>query len=376
MNKKAILLATILIATLTIAARKAEERGLWFEPIAAGAQAAEGFQFVRADRSGNVFLLRSGLAQVSPILKSGKLGEPAQLKTTNAPLGFVVHAALSPSGNQWLVYAEGKLRLFLDGKEQPLPPIDWQPWAVGFLRDTPLAVVMPRPLPSATLHLQDLGKAPWLVSLDNDRWSTLLAHPDLDAETAWKQRSRMNAWVAEYSSLVAPARDGKLWVAGEYDYIVRRLSSSGKTLSEVTVPKKKAEEPPIRIAPHGEAAATIKRMEAQGGSASFHEFTEKAVIADLAEASGFVYLVVHAPGSKLALDRYDPSQGRLDRVPLAIKDTGRFTLACGKDGLYIASIAAAEGVWRVSWAALDAAEWKAVEGARLPEDVAERPASP
>ncbi|MES1245263.1 MAG: hypothetical protein ABUT39_26900 [Acidobacteriota bacterium] len=371
MNKNRSALAVILLAALTIAAGKPKDSELWLDPVAAGAQGAEGFQFVRADRTGNVFLFRSDRGEVSPLLKNGELGEVVRLKVANAPLGFVVHAALSPDGSQWLFYAEGKLRLFLDGKEKPLPPIDWQPWAVGFLRDTPLAVVMPRPLPSATLRLQDLGVAPWLVRFDNDRWSAWLSHPDLDAETAWRERSRMNAWVAEYSSLISPARDGKLWMASEYAYALRRLSPSGKTLSEVTVAKSKGEESPIRITPRGDAAAAVKRMEAQGGSASFHEFKEQAVIADLAEKSGFVYLLVHAPGSKLALDRYDPAQERLDRIPLAVRDSGRFTLACGKDGLYIASITPAEGVWRASWSALDSAEWKPVKGAKLPGGSAE-----
>jgi hypothetical protein len=350
---------------VVVSAAQAADRRLWLEPVAARAQAAEGAQFVRADRAGNVFLLRGDTGEVSPVLKSGELGEPVRLKTNNNSLGHVLNAALSPSGSQWLLYSEGKLRLFMDGKEKPLPPIDWQPWTVGFLRDTPLVGVMPRPLPAATLRLQDLGAVPWLVTLDNDRWSTMLDHPDLDAETAWKERSRMTSWVAEHSYLLFPARDGKLWAANEYEYSLRRISSTGRTLAEITVEKKK-EDSPITITPSREAAAAVKRMEAQGGTATFHEFKEKAVIADLAERSGLVYLVVHLPGAGLALDRYDPAQGRLDRVPVALKDSGRFTLACGKDGLFLAAMNPAAGVWRVSWAALESATWKPVEGAKIP----------
>ncbi len=363
--RKSAIVALVLAGATVVSAAKPEERRLWLEPVAAKAQAAEGTQFVRADRAGNILLLRGDTGEVSSILKSGELGEAVRLKATNNALGHVLNAALSPSGDQWLLYAEGKLRLFVDGKEKPLPPIDWQPWSVGFLRDTPLVGVMPRPLPSAALHLQDLGTVPWLVILDNDRWSTMLGHPGLDAETAWKERSRMNAWVAAYSSLVAPARDGKLWVASEYAYELRQLNSTGRTVSEVSVAIKK-EAPPITITPNQEAAAAVKRMETQGGTATFHEFTEKAVIADLAEKNGSVFLVVHAPGSALALDRYDPGQGRLERAQLALKDSGRFTLACGKDGVYIAPMNPAEGVWRVSWAELESAAWKPVAGAKLP----------
>ncbi len=365
MSRQAGLVLAMMVAVVTLSAKPPEERRLQLEPVAAAARNAEGFQFVRADRAGNVFLLNSDTSSISPVLKTGALDESIPFEGTGSPLGHVVHAALSPSGNQWLLYAEGKLRLFLAGKEKPLPPIDWQPWTVGFLRDTPLAAVMPRPLPSATMHLQDIGSVPWLVALSGDRWSTLLAHPDLDAETAWKGRSKMNVWVAAYSSLVAPTRDGKLWVASEYAYSLRQLNSSGKTLSEVRVETKK-EASPISIAPSRDAAAAVKSMEAQGRSATFHEFKEKAIIADLAEKSGVVFLVVHAPGPTLALDRYDSGQNRLDRVHLGLKDSGRFTLAIGKDGLYLASMNPAEGLWRISWATLESASWKTVDGARLP----------
>jgi hypothetical protein len=366
-RRLAILGLAVASAIATAAAKPPVEHRIWLEPVAAKALAAEGTQFVRADGAGKVFLLRGEAFEISPILKSGELGEAIQLKASSSAIGHVMNAALSPSGTKWLLHAEGKLRLFEDGKEKPLPPIDWQPWTVGFLRDTPLAGVMPRPLPSATLRLQDLGTVPWLVTLDNDRWSTMLDHPGLDAETAWKERAKMTSWVAEYSTLLFPARDGKLWIASEYAYALRQLNSQGRTLSEITVAKKK-EESPISITPSREAAAAVKRMEAQGGKAAFHEFMERAVVADLTGGSGLIFLLIHAPGGGLALDRYDPAQNRLERVPLALKDTGRFTLAFGKDGLYIAPMNPAEGVWRISWLALESAGWKSVEGASLPGD--------
>jgi hypothetical protein len=331
----------------------------------AGDQGGAGTQFIRADGSGRVFLLRGDTGDVRSVSK-GRIGEAVPLKTANSSLGHVLNAALSPNGSQWLLYAEGRLRLFAYGKETPLPQIDWQPWSVGFVRDTPLVGVMPRPLPAAAMRIKDLGTVPWLVTLDNDRWSTLVDHPNLKAETAWRERGRMTAWVAEYSSLLYPSRDGGLWTAREYGYLLRKIGSSGRTLSEVSIPEKKKEERPARISTGREPAEAVRRMEAQGGTATFHEFTEQAVVADIVEKSGVVFLLIYTPGGKLALDRYDPGLARLERVPLAMKGSGRFTLAAGKDGLYVAPMNTAEGVWKVSWDVLDGAAWKAVEGARVP----------
>lgn len=126
----------------------------------------DGSQFVRSDRAGRVFLFRGDRPEVYQVAK-GELAEPEQLLPNGEALGFVLNAVLSPTGDRWLVHAASKVRLFENGKEKPLPLLSWQPWTVGFLRDTPLVGVMPRPLPDATLQLQKLGTVPWLVTLDN-----------------------------------------------------------------------------------------------------------------------------------------------------------------------------------------------------------------
>ncbi len=330
------------------------------EPIDLGAS-WDGPQFVRADKAGNVFVFRGDEPAVYPVGKSGEVGKPRRLEATTEALGLVLNAALSPAGDQWLVLAEGKVRLFVDGKEKPLPPLSWQPWTVGFLRGTPAVGVMPRPLPSAVLHLQDMGTVPWFLTLDNDRWSALVEHSGLSAESAWKDRGRMNEWVARYATWLAPARDGKLWVASQYAYRVRRLSPTGRSLLEITSGKEKKEPGPAPK--NAAAAAAVRQMEERGGKARFTAFNEKQVIADVVEGTDRrIYLLVHTSGaSALALDRYDSVLNVLQRIPLSLELAGRVSLAAGKDGLYLAPFNAKQGVWRISWADLEAGAWKDVE---------------
>jgi hypothetical protein len=360
-----LILLVLVGASPAIAADFPREPRLHAEPIDLGTT-WDGPQFVRADKAGNVFVLRGDEPLVYPVGKTGEVGKPARLQATTEALGTVLNAALSPAGDQWLVHAEGKVRLFVDGKEKPLPPLSWVPWTVGFQRGTPVVGVMPRPLPSAVLRLQDMGNVPWFLTLDNDRWSSLREHSGLTAEAAWKERDRMNAWVAEYASWLAPARDGKLWVASQYGYRLRRLSPMGKSLLEITAGKEKKKGAAAEPVPR-EAATAVRQMEERGGKARFQAFTEKEVIADVVEGSDrAIYLLVHtSEDSALALDRYDPVRNVLERVPLSLKATGRLSLAAGKDGLYMAPFSATKGVWRISWTDLESAVWKEVEEAEI-----------
>ncbi|PYQ67448.1 MAG: hypothetical protein DMF53_01700 [Acidobacteria bacterium] len=44
---------------------------------------------------------------------------------------------------------------------------------------------------------------------------------------------------------------------------------------------------------------------------------------------------------------------------------GRYTIASGRDGLYIAAWSGKEGRWRLSWDTLDQAKWKPVKGCEI-----------
>lgn len=322
----------------------------------------EGSHFVRSDRKGNVYLFRAETGEVYPVSKSGEMGKPQRLQTANESLGYVHSAALSPSGNTWLIYSESRIRLFMDGKEKPIPSPEWRPWSVGFLRDTPVVCVVPRPTPAAHLRLKDLGAVPWLVTFDDDSWSTLVEHSELSAETAWKERSKMNDWIAEYAGFLVGDRKGKLWMASQYGYRVQRLSPSGRPLLEISVKGREAAQQPKVAAG---TADMVKQAEARGGKA--YPFTAAQVVAALVEgADGAIYLLVNpGDGDTLALDRYDSVRGILERASLSLKGSGNFTLASGKDGLYLAAWNAKDGRWRIPWQAIEEATWKEVEGVEV-----------
>jgi hypothetical protein len=330
------------------------------ETIAREAAAWGGPAFIRSDRAGNVFLFRTDKPEIYPVRKSGELGEPQRLELANESFGHVLNVALSPGGDQWLVQAEGKVRLLVEGKEKPIASVPWQPWGVGFLRDSPAVLVIPRPMPDTVLHLRDIGSAPWVLTFDNNAWSPMAEHDDLSAETAWKERSRINTWIAQFAGFIASTKEGKLWMGSQYGYHVRQLSPTGRVLADLSF--EDAEREARKPKPNPEVQAVIQRAEKQGAKVTSMPFTEQQVIADLAVGPGqTLYLLVSPKGDgALVIDRYDPGRAILERVELALTSTGRFTLAAGKDALYLANTR--EGRWKISWEALERANWKEVEG--------------
>jgi hypothetical protein len=48
-----------------------------------------------------------------------------------------------------------------------------------------------------------------------------------------------------------------------------------------------------------------------------------------------------------------------------LKASGTFTMAAGREGLYIAAFKGDGGRWRLSWSSLEQAGWKSVEGAEI-----------
>jgi len=87
------------------------------------------------------------------------------------------------------------------------------------------------------------------------------------------------------------------------------------------------------------------------------------VVLDLTEGpDGRLYLLVRLPDGATALDRFDASTGRLERVTLQWKTVGTYTVAAGRDALYIAAFRGNGGRWKLSWEALEQARWKPVSG--------------
>ncbi|HEV2855833.1 MAG TPA: hypothetical protein VHC97_23800 [Thermoanaerobaculia bacterium] len=341
------------------------------EPLAAGASALEwaGPQFVQANRAGNVFFLRGDTLEVYPLNKSGVFGEPVRLQSTEVAPGLVHSAVLSPDGDQWLVYTDFSVRRFVDGKEKFLPELEWNPWAVAFLRDSPVIAVIPRSLRRSRKQ-EKLVDVPWFLKLAGDKWSSMA---DLDRESLAKlrQNGALNDAIAENAVFLTGDREGKLWAARQYAYHVQRFSPGGRLLLDITVDggtvKKKKESKGIEIKLHGEGDnPTEATRNPRSETATYFPFTAEPVLLSLAAGrDGCLYLLVRTAEGGMALDRYDPVRSVLERVPLTLKASGMFTTAAGRDALYLASWQGKDGRWRISWDTLEQARWKAVENAEV-----------
>jgi hypothetical protein len=336
------------------------------EPFTQEGSAWDGPQFVRADRKGHVFLFRGLKFEVYPVADNGSLGEPLRLERTAAASNLVQDAVLSPAGDQWLVYADLGVRLFENKKEKPVPPLPWRLWSIAFLGGVPVAAVLPVQVGDQGFVLEDLSSVPWLLSLGNGRWEPAVNHARLSGKALAEDSRDMNGFVEDYAVFLASDREGKLWAARQYAYRVERWSPSGRPLLTIVVDggkvaqKKKVPESP-------EASAAVKRDQAQGRASRFAAFSARASLRDLAEGRDhrMYFLVSNSESGDLALDRYDPVRSVLERAPLALKKSGRFTMAAGKNGLYLAAWNGREGRWWLSWEALDQADWREVEGAEI-----------
>jgi hypothetical protein len=313
----------------------------------------DGPQFVRADRKGNVLLFRGNAFEVYPETENGALGEPQRLKATASTSTLVLDAVLSQGGDQWLVYADMGVRLFVDGKEKIVPALPWRPWSISFLRDAPVVAVIPIQIGEIGRDLKDVGAVPWLLSLGNGKWETLAEHRKLTGKDLAKKDRDQNAFVAETAIFMKADHEGKLWVGRQYAYQAERWSASGRPLVKIVVDGGKVEEKKIRESTEESAK-------------NYRVFKAKPAILDLVEGTDHrLYLLVARPDGALVLDRYDPVRSVLERVPLDLKKSGRFSLAAGRDGLYLAAWNGRQGRWRIAWEALEEGGWEEIEGAEV-----------
>lgn len=340
----------------------------------------EGSQFVQADRGGRVFFFRGDTLSVYPLTKEGVLGDPVRLQAAPGnDRGMPLRAALSPLGDRWLVYSPFSVRLFVDAEEKPLPELAWNPWGVGFLRDTPVVAVIPRP----NHRNRDLSQPldiPWFVTLTGDRWSPLTTLKGVSVGTLMKSGG-MNDSIAENAVFLKSDHEGKLWAARQYAYRVQRFSPTGRVLTELTVdggkvPEKKKAGKGIEIKLHSAGEnPTEATHDSRAEKATSHPFTAEQVLLDLTEGrDGRLYLLVRLPDGAAVLDRFDPSSTALERLTLRMDASGTFTVAAGRDALYIAAFKGNAGRWKLPWSTLDLASWKPVEGAEIDGAPPARPA--
>jgi hypothetical protein len=324
-------------------------------------------QFVQADRAGNVYFFRGDTFAVYRLTKEKTFSEPARLETTVDHSSTIYNAAMSLSGDRWLVQDASSARLFSEGKEQPVPPLPYKPWSVAFLRDAPLVAVVPLFIRGGSIDIQKLGDAPWFLRLGRDQWDPVITLKGVSAPELLK-KDLLNQAIAENGAFMTGDRQGKLWVARQYAYHVQKMTASGRVLLDITVDGGRVRKPQdskgIEIDFKGSTEVTrAPRQE----KATYTAFTAPSIIEALIEGQdGRMYLFVHTADGSTALDRYDPGRNVLERIPLALKlKDQRPSLAAGRDGLYLAAWSGEGGRWRVSWDRLEQARWKKVEGSKI-----------
>ncbi|HEV2856172.1 MAG TPA: hypothetical protein VHC97_25510 [Thermoanaerobaculia bacterium] len=303
-------------------------------------------------------------------MNSGFLGKPFKLKVALSTGAGIQNAAMSPGGDQWLLQAGRTVRLFVNGEEKALPPLPWLPNTVTFLRDTPMVGVLPFPVPGSFSDLEKLGTPPRVLRLDDDRWNPMIQPKGASVAELLGEKAdtgELNDAVADVSLFMTGDRQGKLWTAQQFAYRVERFSPAGRRLFAMTVDggkvRKEGESKGIEVKRKDDAQNPVKATDnPKAEKGTYFPFTAVPVFLDLAEGrDGKIYFLIRLSGGKAALDRYDPVQSILERVPLRLNAEGRFTLAAGKDALYLAAWDGRKGRWKLDWGVLDQGKWEEVD---------------
>jgi hypothetical protein len=368
--------AFLLLSPLALAAPPPEVRPILLQrlPVDEQSPAWEDAQIVAADRAGHVYFLRGATFEVYPVTKSGSFGEPVRLETTTAPNQMVHDAVLSPGGDRWLIYGDLAIRLFVDGKEKAVPPIPWKPWSITLRRDTPVVAVLPLPMGGRSVDLEKVGAPPTFLEFDGKRWNPVLEKQGVSVADLVRQGGRLNDAIAEQSVYLTADRQGRLWSAGQYRYRLQRFTPGLQPNLELLVgggdvqrKEKRAPSEGIQMtrtnAARNPTEATQNPLKEKE---TYHPFDGEAVVLDLTEGrDGRLYLLVRTKDGGAAIDRFDSALLALQRTPVDLKAQGRFTLAAGRDALYIAAWNGKQGRWRIAWEDLEQAPWRDVEDAEL-----------
>ena len=322
-----------------------------------------GSQFLQADRKGRLFLLRGETLEIFPLGSSGKLGEGKALPSANprSPGGecTVVGAAMSRGGD-WLIQDGAELLVFRGAKEEPVEKLPWFVSAAGFVDDDPVVAGSPRAVDKAAAGLAPLsGPQGFLAHWSAGHWGTLV--PAIDKGKESDPRALMERRMVRLAS----ASNGHLWMAFDYEHRFREYSPGGRLLTEIVVGRGEARRAEDAESRQKLADDEARRMSKEGHRVKIFEVTAEPATEALAEGrDGRMYFLVLGGGdgeSGVALERFDAVNGSLERLPLAMPDPGRGTMAAGRDGLYVAAYSAKRGIWRLTWDDLDQATWTEVE---------------
>lgn len=345
-------------------------RGAWaLEPLRLPGEGWDGPQFVQADRAGNVYFLKAHAFEVYPLSKKGDLGEPVELEAASVSPGVVRGAAMSPTGDRWLLLGDSSVRFFIDGKEKVVPSLGWKPWSLTLWRDVPVVAVAPFPMGGRSVDPKKVGTPPWLLRLGSDRWDTVRELKGVSV-LEMLENGKLDDEIAKNAVVMTGDRLGRLWVGRQYAYRVQRLSPSGKPSMEITVDRgevrKKEESRGIEIEMKDQRVGSDAAQKPASPKGTYFPFTAERVIYGMTEGrDGRLYLLVNSGQGGAVLDRYDPVRTALERIPVKLPLKNTFTLAAGRNGLYFAPWDGMAGRWYLSWERIEAAQWKPVKGAEM-----------
>ncbi len=316
-----------------------------------------GTQFVGADREGQVFLLQGESLEVFQLKSDLSLDPHVQLMRPSemARPGFVRWAVTS-DGDEWILL-RSDLWCTSERDTETLPAVGWALDALTLFKGAAIAAVRPFGVGRTPQRRRIVAgePAPQLMIQSGNKW-------DVFAEagvfpTPDEYRNEFMRIVQERSVELAPGGNRGVWVADRYRYRIRLLSPAGKELTVI------AGDPGIQFEDADEDEAAGELREQAGPVAvgkSVLANTAISTLRGLVEGpAGELYVISKV--ETLALDRYDPVEGQVERVPLDIDYQGRFSLAAGADGLYLAAFKGHLGRWFLSWEALEAAPWQVVK---------------
>jgi|CXWL01.1.fsa_nt_gi hypothetical protein len=350
----AIALSGVVLAATTDESTQTSTPAIAADVLPVSERFADERQFLAADKKGRLVLLRGGNLMTHRLRSNGQLDEPDRLKAYGGEDRSldVVTAAFSPAGDAWFVGNATAVQYFLGGKEVLLPSPDFIVTGVGLPGGTPTVAIEPKNLSGrATVWLP--GEAPYLLQLAGDDWQ-VLASEALDVAKPTELLGL--SFHARVARRIAAAPQNRIWVAHQARYRVELLSPTGKRLLQLKVGTGEARMRRATEAEHQDLVAAI------GADLAGSKPAERIVWVNRALADGGdgrLYLLV-SDGGKLALDRLDPLELKLERIHVANVEDQGLTLAAASDGLYLASIDGAGGFWRIRWEVLDQAKWQAV----------------
>lgn len=329
-------------------------------------------QFVQADKEGRVFVLRADTLDLFQIGAGDKLLSRGALESMgSADSGrpaVIRQAVMSSAGDVWLLLDSAhQVRLFRSGKEKPLPANDWIVTALAVVQGTPVLAVAPgqvangRDPGESKDPKQFSAKPPFLLQMGDSRWETLV--PGESFELGDTRASIGREIQAGSEVWAVPGPGGSLWIAYRNAYRLLRYSALGKLKDQIVVGDGKVKWAERSAEDWARLEAVAKEDQFPFKRSGVAPVQEAAVVRAMTMGrDGRVYLLVETEKG-LAIDRFDPEPSRqaLERVALDGLGSGRYTMAAGRDALYIAAFLGNGGRWRLPWESLESAQWAFVD---------------